>query len=207
MASADSGLYLTFFMIEQATLALLPDRDGAGDLLYQIEDALPPEWSESYPDWDRTAEALQNLVEGRPTRPELLDRYPDAVFTLYHAWGEWPRTTPVVPVPESVLVAARQSFESHGIIECARILDWTRGSPLLTTTPVGFPRFSYLTAEEVASAKPVSPPRPPDDPAAASLCASVISIVNEARDTPGRGLYSIFEVRDAAEQGVEADEA
>jgi hypothetical protein len=207
VSSTDAGVYVTFFMIEQATLAQLPDADGSGDLINQINDALPPEWAESDPDWDRTDEALQDLVGGRTPRDELLDRYPDAVLTLYQALGEWPRTSPAVPVAVEVLLAAKQAFQALGMAECVYILDWARGSPLLETAPVAFPRFSYLTVDEVMSANShtlVS--RISENAAVASLCASVISIVKEAGERTGRGLYSTFEVRDAAEQGDEADE-
>ena len=205
--AGDPGLYVHFFMIEQSTLALLPDRGGAGDLLYSIADALPPEWTESYPDWERTSEALRELVEGLPPTEALLDRYPDAVYTLYNAWGQWPKALPTMPVTPTTLTAAKTLFDAAGIAECARILDWTRGSPLLPAAPVTFPRFSYLTVEELGAAKPASIKTPSQDEAVASLCNSVVAIVNEAREQSDCGVYATFEMHGAAEEGVEADEA
>ena len=150
---------------------------------------------------------MRELVEGVPPTEGLLERYPDAVYTLYHAWGQWPQTLPTMPVAPSLRISAKTLFDAAGMAECARILDWTRGSPLLAVAPVTFPRFSYLTVEELASAKPASIQKASPDAAMASLCNSVVSIVNEAREQADCGLYATFEMSGAGEQGDEADEA
>jgi hypothetical protein len=63
-----------------------------------------------------------------------------------------------------------------------------------------------LTVEELALVKPASIQKASPDAAVASLCNSVVSFVNEAREQADCGLYATFEMSDAAEQD-EADEA
>ena len=196
MAASGQNIEIGIYMIEQEEFRSLPDEDAEGEIAYQIFDALPPDWSEVERDFRE--EALEDVVKGR-FGGHCTPAHGHAVAAIYHAWGQWPEAGPFHQIAADKLITAKEAFARHGVIYLAKLLDWSRGTPLLPVAFEGFPRFSYLTSEEIASAVPIPAPLAwSDDHLVVALCSSLLSIVNEASQKQGYGLYCVFNVRQAA---------